>query len=176
MAYNSLGLEAAGIQFYFLAPVRFRDILFAKNLLNFALAFLEIVVVFAVLTYTAGRPSLQTVASTFFWAGATILFSTAIGNRRSISAPKLITLGRASRQQASGLSALISMGAFLLSAAVAGALLVTATFFHYDWVLAPFFALIFAAGLWFYLVSLSSLDQFALDHREHLFEELCKKA
>jgi ABC-2 type transport system permease protein len=176
MAYNSLGLEAAGIQFYFLAPVRFRDVLFAKNLLNFALAFLEIVVVFVVLTYAAGQPSLQTVASTFFWAGATILCSTAIGNRRSISSPKLITLGRASRQQASGLSALISMGIFLLSATVAGALLVTATFFHFDWVLVPFFALLFAAALWFYLLGLSSLDQFALDHRDNLFEELCKKA
>jgi ABC-2 type transport system permease protein len=176
MAYNSLGLEAAGIQFYFLAPVRFRDILFAKNLLNFALAFLEIIVVFAVLTYSAGAPPLQTVTFTILWAGATILVSTAIGNRRSLSSPKLITLGRASRQQASGLSALISMGTFLLSAALAGALLVAATFLHYDSVLIPLFAVLFAAALWFYLVSLSSLDQFALDHREHLFEELCKKA
>jgi hypothetical protein len=44
------------------------------------------------------------------------------------------------------------------------------------WVLVPVFALFFAGALWAYLLSLRSVDAFAMDHREQLFEELCKKA
>ena len=176
LSYNSFGLEGTGSQFYFLAPVRLRDVFLAKNLMNFSLAFLEAAAVFCIIAYVAAVPSLQTTAIAVLWAAATLLFSTALGNRRSISAPKQIKTARAAGKQASPLSALIGMAVLLGSAALASIVLGLAIYFHAQWVLVPIFAAFFAAGLWVYLGSLGSLERYALDHREDLFAELCKKA
>ena len=58
LSYNAFGMDAAGIQFYFLAPVRLRTVLLAKNLFTFAISAFEVLIVFVVLSYiavTAGR-------------------------------------------------------------------------------------------------------------------------
>jgi ABC-2 type transport system permease protein len=174
LSYNSFGLEGAGSQFYFLAPVRMRDVLLGKNLTGFSLAALEVLAVFAIVAYVSHLPSLATVAASLLWAAGTLLFSTALGNRRSITAPKRINPARMSRNQASPLSGLISVGIMLLSVGFAGALFGLALWFQRVWVLVPVFAAFAAAGLWVYLRTLSSMDRFVLEHREQLFEELCK--
>jgi ABC-2 type transport system permease protein len=109
------------------------------------------------------------------WAGGTLLLSCILGNRRSISAPKQINMARAGGKQASPLSALISMGILLLSIGLAAAIFGAAMWFKLTWLLVPVFALFFAGALWAYLASLRSVDAFAMEHREELFEELCKK-
>jgi len=48
MIYNSLGGDGAGTQFYFIAPLRFRDVMLAKNLLTFIIFCIEVVVIYAV--------------------------------------------------------------------------------------------------------------------------------
>jgi ABC-2 type transport system permease protein len=153
-----------------------RDVFLAKNLMNFSLAFLEAAAVFCIIAYVAAAPSLQTTAIAVLWAGATLLLSTALGNRRSISAPKQIKTARAAGKQASPLSALIGMAILLGSAAAASIALELAIYFHARWVLLPVFTAFFAVGLWVYLGSLGVLERYALDHREELFTELCKKA
>jgi ABC-2 type transport system permease protein len=176
LSYNSFGLEGAGSQFYFLAPVRLRDVLVAKNLMNFGVALLEAVAVYAIVSYTTAPPPISSVAVAVLWAGGTLLLSCILGNRRSISAPKQINLARSAGKQASPLSGLIAMGVLLLSVAVAGAIFGVAMWFNLTWLLVPVFALFFAGALWAYLLSLRSVDAFAMDHREQMFEELCKKA
>jgi ABC-2 type transport system permease protein len=110
------------------------------------------------------------------WGGATLLLSTSLGNRRSITAPKQIKTARAAGKQASPLSALIGMGVLLLSVIVASIVLGLAIYFRARWVLLPVFALYFAGALVVYLHSLGSMDRHALEHREELLTELCKKA
>ena len=160
----------------FLAPVRLRDVLLGKNMLGFGLALLEVVAVFAIVSYISHLPPVATVAASLLWAAGTLLFSTALGNRRSITAPKRINPARMSRNQASPLSGLISVGIMLLSVGFAGSLLGLALWFHFVWLLVPVFGVFAAAGLWVYLRSLSSMDRFVLEHREQLFAELCKAA
>jgi ABC-2 type transport system permease protein len=177
LSYNSFGLEGAGAQFYFLAPVRLRDVFVAKNLMNFGVALLEAAAVYAIVSYTSAPPPVISAVVAVLWAGGTLLLTCILGNRRSISAPKQINMGRAgSGKHASPLSALIAMGVLLLSVAVAAAIFGAAMWFKVMWVLVPVFALFFAGALWAYLLSLRSVDAFAMDHREQLFEELCKKA
>jgi ABC-2 type transport system permease protein len=176
LSYNSFGLEGAGSQFYFLAPVRLRDVLVAKNLMNFGVALLEAVAVYAIVSYTTAPPPISSVAVAVLWAGGTLLLSCILGNRRSISAPKQINLARGAGKQASPLSGLIAMGVLLLSVGVAAAIFGAAMWFNLTWLLVPVFALFFAGALWAYLLSLRSVDAFAMDHREQMFEELCKKA
>lgn len=173
LSYNSWGFEGTGSQFYLLAPIRLRDVFLAKNLLSFALALLEMLAVFAIITYVSAMPSFQTAAVAVLWAAGTLLISTTIGNRRSISSPKKVVSQRM-KQQASPLSGLISMGVLLLTAGVAAALLVAAVFLHFEWILVPTFALYAAVAAFLYWRSLSGLDRFVLDHREELFTELCK--
>jgi ABC-2 type transport system permease protein len=176
LAYNSFGLEAEGSQFYFMAPVRLRDVFLAKNLVNFLLAFIEIVAVFIIVTCVAAMPSLLNTAIAMLWAVATLLLSTILGNRRSITAPKKILVARmGAGKQASTMSALISIGLLIASAGIAAGLLILAHFLAMPWLPLPIFAVLAIVAVFVYERSLRSIGTFALDHRDELFEELCKK-
>jgi ABC-2 type transport system permease protein len=175
LSYNSFGLEGAGAQFYFMAPVRVRDVFFAKNLVGFLLAALDIAVTVGIIAYVAVLPDLSTLVAAILWAAGTLLLTTTLGNRRSVTTPKKIEAGRTASRQASQASALIAFGVLLGSAAVGAAILLPAMYWGKQWVLLPVF-LVFAAGAFFvYRWGLGSMDGFAMEHRERLFEELCKK-
>jgi len=175
LSYNSFGLEGAGAQFYFLAPVRMRDVLLAKNLMNFAVALIEMVAVYIIVSYTAAPPPLGSAAVAVLWAGGTLLVTSMVGNRRSLGAPQQINTARGAGKQASPLSAFLAMGVLLLSGGVAAAIFGAAFWFHGMWVLVPVFAAFFGGALWVYVKSLGTMDRYAMDHREELFAELTKK-
>ena len=176
LSYNSFGLEATGAQFYFLAPVRMRDILLAKNLFSFAMAMIEIVAVFCIICYVARVPSPLTAIAAILWAVGTLAFNTIFGNRRSITTPKKINPQRMANKQASQVSGFIALGVMSASGSFAAAVFAAAIWFHQEWLLVPVFALFAATGIFFYIRSLSSLDQFARDHREQLLTELTKQS
>ncbi len=174
LSYNSLGLEASGAQLYFLAPVRVRDILLAKNLLGSLMAAVEILLIFVIVSYMAGMPSLQTAVAAVFWAVGTLAVNMIFGNQRSITAPKKVDVQKMMRRQASQVSALISMAVLMESSGVAAGLFFLCFWLHAMWALVPVFAVVAVVGVWFYLRSLRTIDRFALDHREELLMELCK--
>lgn len=175
LTYNSLGLEGSGAQLYFLAPVRMRDVMLAKNLLFFGLATLEIAAAYAIVCSAAGVPPPSVTVMTLLWCAATVLLTAILGNRRSIIAPKKINIARAAGKQVSQLSSLIAMGTLLGSCLLAASLI--ALELWKGWTLPVFgvFVLLLAAALWGYSFSLRGLDPLALDHREEIFEELSKK-
>jgi ABC-2 type transport system permease protein len=174
LSYNSLGLEGAGSQFYFLIPVRMRDIFLAKNLFHFATVLVELVAVFGIVCYVATPPSFQTTLAALLWATGTLALNTIFGNRRSITAPKKANLQRIGNRQTSQLSAFISLGILLGSATMAAGLFLLTGWLKLQWLLVPLFALFAAVSLIVYVKSLSALEGFALAHREELFAELCK--
>jgi ABC-2 type transport system permease protein len=173
-SFNSFGLEGTGSQLYFFAPLRLRDVVFAKNLINVLLVAVEIVAVLVVISYIAAPPPLWVVAATLLWVAATLLVAMTFGNRRSLSAPKKVNLARSTRRQAGGLSSLIGVGIFMVSMTIAGLLTLGAFASHTLWVLVPIFAVLAAAAALLYWRGLRSIDRYALDHREELFAELCK--
>jgi ABC-2 type transport system permease protein len=175
LCYNSFGFEGAGVQFYFLAPVRMRDVLLAKNIFNFAMAAVEIVAIFGIICYVASVPTLQTAIMAVLWAAGTLLLNTSVGNRRSITTPKKVNPQRMANRQTSQLSAMIALGILMLSSSVAAGLIGAAYFLHLPmWTLVLVSAVFAAVGAFVYERSLRSIDRFALDHREELFTELCK--
>jgi ABC-2 type transport system permease protein len=176
LSYNSFGLDATGAQFYFLAPVRMRDILLAKNLFSFLLAVIEILAVFAIICKVATVPSLTTALAAILWAAGTLAFNTILGNRRSITTPKKINPQRMANKQASQVSAFISLGILSLSGSIAAGFFFLAIWLHHEWILIPLFALFAATGIAFYLRSLNAIDAFAQLHREDLLTELTKAA
>jgi membrane-bound metal-dependent hydrolase YbcI (DUF457 family) len=66
------------------------------------------------------------------------------------------------------------MGILMGSAAVAAVPVGLALYFQVTWFLVPVFVLFAGAALYFYELSLRSIDAFALNHRDQFFEEMCK--
>lgn len=176
LAFNSFGLEGPGAQFYFLAPVRLRDVFVAKNLVNFLLAYAETAAVLAIVTYLTGLPTLNILVTSLLWAAGTLMLTTTLGNRRSITAPKKIDPGRTSSKQASPASAFLGMGILLVLAAFGLGILKLAR--HFDMLaVMPLAMLVFMlASASIYLTSLRTIGSFTLAHRDELFEELCKES
>jgi ABC-2 type transport system permease protein len=177
LAFNSLGIEAAGVQFYFLAPVRMRDVMFAKNLLQFALAAIEIIAVFLTITLSVHAPSPAMTIVVLLWAAFTMLISMAVGNHRSIVAPKKIDPNKTlNNKQASPLSALLSMGILLLSAGVGASFMLLSRAFSMPWLLPPIALVLAVTGALVYRYSLNATDKTFAEHRDTLSEVLCKGA
>jgi ABC-2 type transport system permease protein len=174
LSYNSFGFEGTGSQLYFLAPVRMRDVLLAKNLFGFSMAMVEIAAVFAMITYIAGLPSLQTAVAAVLWAAGTLSINTVFGNQRSFTTPKKINPMRMANRQTSQVSAMMSLAILAVSAGVAAGLFLLCSTLRAMWALVPLAAIFAAAGIAAYLRSLRSADRFAMEHREELFGELCK--
>jgi ABC-2 type transport system permease protein len=176
ISFNSFGLEGEGAQLYFMAPVRMRDVLFAKNLLSFAIAAIDVLVTLVVIGFVSILPRPAILTASLLWVAATLMLATLAGNRRSITTPKRIEPGRVAGKQASQVSALISFGILLASAAIGASFLLLAQFLHLPWTLPPLFAIFAALAWYFYRADLERMDAFAAAHRENLFEILGKKA
>src|SRR5258705_10953360 len=56
-AYNAFAYEGRGIQTYFTAPLRFRDVLLAKNLMLVSVLSVELAFSLAMLSWRVGLPS-----------------------------------------------------------------------------------------------------------------------
>ena len=176
VSFNAFGLDATGAQFYFLAPIRLRDVMLAKNVLNTALALFEIVAIFGLITYISGLPPTSVVVDTLLWAVATLALELTVGNYRSISSPKKIDPSRTTQKQASQMSALISIGILMASGGIGFSLVTLGETFHMAWA-ASLALLALAVGAAFtYRSNLENMDRYALAHRESMFEELCKKS
>lgn len=174
LCFNSLGAEGAGIQFYFLAPVKMRDVFLAKNLISVALALVEFIAVFAAITYVAHAPSAAMTLAVLLWAAFTMFVTLAVGNRRSVTAPKKIDMAKVANKQASPLSAFMSIGLLLLCAALGAGVVLAAMYFDQPWIMPPAMLVLAVAGFFIYLHNLGTMDRLFADHRDTLSETLCK--
>ncbi len=174
LPYNSFGLDQAGVQFYFLAPVRFRSVLVAKNLLIFLITAAQVALVYGVVAYAAGTPPLLLTLTTLLWVVFASLTNIAVGNLRSFTAPKKLDPGKLARKQASQLSGLMSVGLMLLSAGLAAGLYTLGQSLSRPWLPIPILIVLSGCSLFAYLKVLDRADTIALQHRESLIEELCK--
>ncbi len=174
LSYNALGMDGSGVQLYFIAPARMRDIFLAKNLTGFLLNLVELVVIFAVIAFVAHPPALVIALATICWLLFATFINGAVGNLRSLAAPKKIDLTKASRKQASQLSVLIALGILVACAGIGFAVLVLAADLGRPWLMVPILLALAIAAFTFYVVVLNRLDTIAINHREALTEELCK--
>jgi ABC-2 type transport system permease protein len=174
LAYNGLGMDGPGVQFYFLSPTRLRDVFLAKNLMGFLLNLIELVLIFAVITTVAHPPPLIITLATVSWLLFATFINGAVGNLRSLTAPKKIDLTRVSRKQASQLSVLIAFGILFASLGVGLGVLFLCNSLHRPWLMIPIFLTLALIAFILYLQVLNRLDAIALNHREELAEELCK--
>ena len=174
MAYNSFGLDQAGIQLYFLAPVRFRSIVLAKNMLTFAIVAAQVTLIYAVVFFSASAPSLTITAVTVLWVVFAIVANTTLGNYRSLVAPKKMEPGKLARKQASQLSAFMSVFLMFTAIGIVVGLYAVGHFLHMHWIPVGSLLVLASCAIFGYIKMLDATDRIAIAHRETLIEELCK--
>ncbi len=174
LAYNNFGGDAGGIQFFYASPVRFRDIVLAKNLTHAGILAIETVVAWIGVSVLYGPPALDiTIASL-----AGLLFAAPInfsaGNLLSIYSPKKVDYSSFGRQRASQTTVLISLGVQLFVIGVGVAAFWIARFYGNLWIATLILLLLTGISISAYVVVLSRMDSLALQRRETLVAELCR--
>ena len=174
LVYNNFGADGGGIQFFFVSPTRFRQIILGKNLMHVAVLVLEMAVVWIGVALLFRRPSfgmtIATIAGMFF---ATPL-NLSIGNLMSLYSPKRIESGTFGRQRASQLTVLISFGVQLVVVALGVIGFTLARYYGDIWIATGLFVTFAAVSIAIYTMILGRVDALAQQRREVLAGELCK--
>jgi ABC-2 type transport system permease protein len=174
LVYNIFGGDANGIQFFYACPVRFREIVLAKNLTHSFILVTETVVAWIAVTFLYRRPVLDITIATV----AGLLFAAplnfALGNLLSIYSPKRVDYSKFGRQRASQMTVLFSLVLQFLIVGIGVSVFLLARYFGNFWIAAV--ALLALAGISFliYGLALKRVDALMLDRRETLMAELCR--
>jgi len=174
LVYNNFGGDAAGIQFFYAAPVRFSQIVLAKNLTHAAILIVEVTFAWTAVAYLYGPPSLDIAAATL----AALLFAAplnfTVGNLLSIYSPKKLDFSTFGRQRASQTTILVSLGVqvFIVGAGV-GAFWLARSYANF-WIAAFLMSALAAISLTAYRLVLKRIDRLAMEQRETLVAELCR--
>ncbi|SFS13202.1 ABC-2 type transport system permease protein [Granulicella pectinivorans] len=172
--YNILGTDGPGIHLYFLAPVRLRDVVLAKNLVGLTLVLTELAIASVIVLSTSSVPTLPVLVATYLWLVFTLMMNLTLGNIRSIYSPSLMDLGKFRQGKQGQLNALIGIVILLLALGLGGGVLFLANHVHLPWLTAGVFAVLAALAVGFYCLNLNHLERIALDRREVITAELCK--
>ncbi|MFT4111218.1 hypothetical protein [Silvibacterium sp.] len=171
---NSLGGDGGGIQLYFLAPVSFRTIFAAKNLVHTVLFAVELALVTAVAVFRFGPPPLQMIVLTACWLLFALPTQLAAGNLMSLLMGYRMTLTRMSREQGAAGNGLLSM-AIQLGIIGLGAGVYFLFVVHGQVLLAELSLLLLGAGgLFFWFQVAERVDGIALRKREELISDLVR--
>ncbi|MGA8143432.1 MAG: hypothetical protein WB987_06060 [Candidatus Acidiferrales bacterium] len=174
LVYNNLGADGGGIQSFFVAPVRFRSVMLAKNLAHTGVLALEIALVCigVILLYQPPSPEifLATVTGVLFaWP-----VNLAVGNLLSISSPKKIDYGTFGRQRASNTTVFASFGVQIVVVGIAALTLVVARAYDRIWIASVVLAALAAVAWAVYLRVMKQVDAVALGRRETVIAELTR--
>ena len=173
-AYNSFAFEGRGIQSYFMAPVRMRDVLVGKNLFLVCLVALELTVSLAVLVLRIGLPSLPVLLSTIAAAAFAVAGQLAIANWSALSFPKKMEIGKMKGQRNSGIAVWTAFGVQILIGGIATTVFLAGRWLGNPWLPAVLFAGLTAAALGGYFAALDPLSNLAERKKELLIETLCR--
>jgi len=174
MIFNSFGADGGGVQFFFMAPVRFRDILLAKNLGQASILALEMTAVWVGASLLYRPPSFAITIATL----AAALFATPVnfiaGDLLSLYSPKKFDFAVLGRQRASSTTGFASLGVQLVTLGIAGPSIALAYHFERLWIATGFLLLLAAGVMRGYAYMLSRIDALALRRRESMISELCR--
>jgi hypothetical protein len=173
-AYNSFAFEGKGIQSYFMAPIRFRDVLLGKNLFLVGVVVLELTVSLTVLVYRVGWPPMPRFFATIAAGIFAVSGQLTIANWSSLSFPKKMEIGKMKGQRNSGIAVWTAFGVQILVGGIAAVVLLAGRWFHNPWLPVGAFLGLTVATLGGYVASLSSLDELAERKKELLIETLCR--
>ena len=173
-AYNSFAYEGKGIQTYFMAPVRFRDVLLGKNLFLVALVGLELLLALGMLTVRVGWPGTAMFLATITAGAFALSGQLAIANWSSLSFPKKMEIGKMKGQRNSGVAVWAAFAAQILVGGICAVILMAGNWTGNPWLPPIAFTALCAAAIGGYVSSLNAMDRLAESKKELLIETLSK--
>ncbi|HXJ15222.1 MAG TPA: hypothetical protein VNH19_23360 [Candidatus Limnocylindrales bacterium] len=173
-AYNSFAFEGHGIQSYFMAPVRMRDILLGKNLFLVCVVAVELGVSLSVLVWRIGFPGFSLFLSTIAAATFAVMGQLTIANWSALSFPKKMEIGKMKGQRNSGVAVWTAFGVQTLIAGIATIVILAGRWLGNPWLPVALFSGLTAAALGGYFASLDPLSLLAERKKELLIETLCR--
>jgi ABC-2 type transport system permease protein len=173
-AYNCFAYEGRGIQTYFTAPVRFRDILLGKNLMHAAVLVFEIAVSMSMLALRIGLPSTPVLVAIIAAMVFAVAAQFAIADWVSLSFPRKLEFGSMRGQRSSGVSIWVAFGVQILLAGVCSLVLLAGRWTDSPWLPAEAFVGLAAASIAGYFAALDALDNVAEKKKEVLIETLSR--
>jgi hypothetical protein len=173
-AYNSFAYEGRGIQTYFTAPLRFRDVFLGKNLMLVSVLAVEIFLSLAMLAWRIGLPSAHRLAAICAAIIFTVVGQLTVANWSSITFPRKMEFGKMRGQRQSGMAALVAFGSQILMGGISAVVLFTGNWTGNLWLPAEIFSLLAVAAVGGYFASLDALTGLAEEKKEVLIEALCR--
>ena len=173
-AYNCFAYESKGIRNYYTAPIRFRDVLLAKNLMYVVILTFEIALSMTMLSIRIGLPSSPVFAATLLALVFAVAGQFAIADWVSLSFPRKLEYGSMRGQRGSGVSIWIAFGVQILLGTICAVILFAGRWTQNPWLPAETFAALAAASLGGYFAALDALSNVAEKKKEVLIETLSK--
>jgi ABC-2 type transport system permease protein len=173
-AYNCFAFEGRGIQTYFMAPLRFREVFLGKNLMLLSVLAVEMVLSLAMLAWRLGLPSLPVFVATITAIVFAVVGQLTLANWSSLNFPRKLEFGHMRGQRQSGMAVLIAFGAQFVFGGVSAVILLGGRLAGNRWFPAEAFALLAAAAIGGYFASLDALSRVAEKKKEVLIEALCR--
>jgi ABC-2 type transport system permease protein len=174
MAHNVFAFEGRGFNFLLLAPVRFREVLMAKNIVFGCAMLAETLLILTVISVFAGPPGPIIIVATF----AAVIFGAfvhvTLGNVLSIYYPRRFDFGQFKQRQ-SGLSVLFGLLTQIVLFGIVAVVFAAARWLGQMWLAVVALALLVAAAWQVYVVMLEHAGRIAEQRREQMTAELCKE-
>jgi ABC-2 type transport system permease protein len=174
LVYNTFGGDAVGVQFFFLSPVKFREILMGKNLAHAIVMTIEIFLVWLGVCFLYQPPSTEITIATICGVIFGLLVNFAAGNILSMYTPKKIDYGTFGRQRASGTTAIASLAIQAATMGLCALALLAARASGRIWVASLAFLILIGVAAVGYSMVLSRADTLALKRRETMISELSR--
>ncbi len=171
--HNSFAFDGRGIQFFLVAPLRFREVLLGKNLVLGMLIAVEFAAIWVFLAFLVAVPGPAVTLTTLAAAVFIGLVNFSVGNYLSLAHPRRFDFGKF-RQRQSGMTVLVALAVQLFTLGLCGSIFAAAYFLKMMWLAALVLILLAAAAFGLYRWSLERCSQLAGSKREVLTAELCK--
>ena len=173
-AYNAFAYEGKGIQSYFMAPVRFQDVLVGKNLFLVGMVVFELILTLGLLIWRVGWPGTPMFAATLMAGSFAVAGQLTIANWSSLSFPKKMEIGKMKGQRNSGVAVWTAFGVQIVLGGICGLILMAGKWFGNIWIPVVAFAGLTVAAVGGYVASLPAMNRLAERKKELLIETLCR--
>ena len=174
VVYNSFGPDGGGIQSFLMAPVTFRQVVFAKNLAQVAVLVVEIAILLLGVSLIYRPPHLVFLVLTFCWYLFAAPINFGVGNLLSLYSPKKIDYAVFGRQRASETTIFASLGVQVVAMGIGALAIFLGYHFQDYWLATLILAVLAIPAIAAYLILMRRIDAIVMTRREVLATELCK--
>ncbi|HEY1463825.1 MAG TPA: hypothetical protein VGF44_10445 [Terriglobales bacterium] len=176
LSYNAFGGDTnGGMQFFFAAPVRLRQVLIAKNLAHTFVFVIDVTLVWIAVWLLYQRPLLYVTLLTLAAALLVLPLDFTLGNVFSIYSPKKSNPGKFGQQRAAQLTVLASFGLRAVLLGFVGLVVWLCRLYGNLWLAGLIFLVLSVASFAVYASLLGYSERLAFNRREVMIAELGRK-